>query len=65
MTAGYSSRPLARKLSLKDGMRVWRDGLPESVREEIEREGLGLEVLERPAPPVDAPHIFVTARADM
>ena len=65
MTAGYSSRPLARKLSLKDGMRVWRDGLPESVREEIEREGLALEVLERPAAPVDAAHIFVTARADM
>ena len=28
MTSGYSGTPLAKKLSLKDGMRVWRDGMP-------------------------------------
>lgn len=65
MTAGYSGTPLARKLSLKDGMRVWWDGMPESVRDEIGREGLALERLERPEAPIDAAHIFVTARADM
>ena len=31
MTVGYSGTPLAKKLSLKDGMRVWRDGMPDSV----------------------------------
>ena len=36
MTAGYSGTPLARKLSLKDGLRVWWDGMPESVRHEID-----------------------------
>ena len=65
MTAGYSGTPLARKLSLKDGMRVWWDGMPEPVRDEIGREGLALELLDRPAAPIDAVHIFVTLRADM
>lgn len=65
MTAGYSGTPLARKLSLKPGMRVWWDGMPDAVREEIEREGLALDHLGRPAAPIDAAHIFVTGRSDM
>ena len=40
MTAGYSGTPLARKLSLKDGMRVWWDGIPDSVAQEIATAGL-------------------------
>ena len=65
MTAGYSSTPLARKLSLKPGMRVWWDGMPDAIRDEIESEGLQLERLERPEAPIDAAHIFVTERAEM
>jgi hypothetical protein len=65
MTAGYSGTPLARKLSLKDGMRVWWDGMPESVRAEIAVEGLVFELLDAPEPPIDAAHIFVTERADL
>jgi hypothetical protein len=65
MPTGYSGTPLAKKLSLKDGQRAWWDGVPDSVREEIEREGLALELLDRPEAPLDAIHIFVTARADM
>ena len=65
MTSGYSGTPLARKLSLKPGLRVWWDGMPDSIRDEIEREGLELERLDRPEPPIDAAHIFVTVRADM
>ncbi len=63
MPAGYSGTPLARKLSLKSGQRVWWEGMPDSVRAEIEAEGLHLELLERPEPPIDAAHIFVTSRA--
>lgn len=59
---GYSGTPLARKLSLKDGMRVWWDGVPASVRSEIETESLTLLMLDAPKPPVDAAHIFVTER---
>ena len=65
MTAGYSGTPLARKLSLKDGMRVWFDDMPDAVRDEIEREGLALDLLEAPEAPIDAAHIFVIARVDM
>jgi hypothetical protein len=65
MTAGYSATPLARKLSLKDGRRVWWDGMPDSVRAEIEQEGLSLERLPAPEPPIDVAHIFVTRYADM
>lgn len=63
MASGYSGTPLARKLSLKQGMRGWRDGMPDSVAGEIDE--AGVEWLERPQAPMDAAHIFVTARADM
>ena len=63
MTAGYSGTPLARKLSLKDGLRVWWDGMPESVRHEIDAAELQLQLLPRPQPSIDAAHIFVTERA--
>jgi hypothetical protein len=65
MTSGYSGTPLARKLSLKDGMRVWWDGMPDSVREEIAAEGIQFQLLETPEAPLDAAHIFVTERRDL
>jgi hypothetical protein len=65
MAAGYSGTPLARKLSLKDGQRVWWDSVPGDVRAEIEREGLALDLLAAPEAPIDAAHIFVTGYADM
>ena len=63
MSAGYSGTPLAKKLSLKDGMRVWQDGMPESVDREIGDEGLHLQFLDGPIAPLDSAHIFVTERA--
>ena len=63
--SGYSDTPLAKRLSLKDGMRAWWDGMPPSVRAEIERAGLALTHLVWPETPIDAAHIFVTERADM
>jgi len=65
MTAGYSGTPLARKLSLKDGMRVWWDALPDAVRDGIEREGLVLDILDSPEPPIECAHIFVTGYDEM
>ena len=65
MNAGYSGTPLAKKLSLKAGMRVWWDGMPDTVRDEIEREGQEIDLLDRPEGPIDAAHIFVTLRAEM
>jgi hypothetical protein len=63
MTAGYSGTPLAKKLSLKDGMRVWFDAMPESVLAEIAMPEL--TYLAQPEAGLDVAHIFVTERADM
>jgi hypothetical protein len=65
VTAGYSGTPLAKKLSLKDGMRAWWDGIPDTVREEIAAEGLRLALLTAPEAPIDVAHIFVTDRAGL
>jgi hypothetical protein len=65
MASGYSGTPLARKLSLKDGQRVWWDGVPESVQAEIGREGLALKLIPAPEAPIEAAHIFVTEYAEM
>ena len=63
MTAGYAGTPLARKLTLKDGQRVWWEGMPDSVRAEIGKESLALDLLSSPQAPIVAAHIFVIGRA--
>ena len=63
--AGYSGTPLAKKLSLKPGMRVWFHAMPASVRDEIDRAALGLILLDAPAAGLAAAHIFVTERAEL
>ncbi|QPQ54071.1 hypothetical protein IC614_06750 [Allosphingosinicella flava] len=62
---GYSGTPLWKKLSLKDGQRVWREGMPDTVRTELETGGLTLIHLPAPEAPVDAAHIFVTETAKL
>jgi hypothetical protein len=61
--AGYSGTPLAKKLSLKDGMRVWFDGMPDGVRAEVDNFGLTLAEEPTPTQGLDAAHVFVTERA--
>ena len=63
MTTGYSSTPLARKLSLRDGMRVWFDAMPEDVFDEIAEYALELTFVANPADGIDAAHVFVTERS--
>jgi hypothetical protein len=65
MSSGYSGAPLAKKLSLRDGQRVWFSGMPESVADEIDEYALDLTFVADPARGVDAAHIFVTEREDM
>ena len=60
MTAGYSATPLAKKLSLKDGLRTWWDGVPDNIAEEIRAEVPALALLDMPDPPIEAAHIFVS-----
>jgi hypothetical protein len=63
MPEGYSGTPLAKKLSLKDGLSVWFHAMPGSVRAEIG----ALDIIERPAleAGLDAAHIFTTERTEM
>jgi hypothetical protein len=61
--AGYSGTPLGKKLSLKPGMRVRFDAMPDSVRADIETPDL-IELVEA-EDGLDAVHIFVSDRADM
>jgi hypothetical protein len=65
MATGYSGTPLAKKLSLKDGMRVWFSDMPDSVRAEIDESDLTLSEEEVPTPGIQSAHIFVTDRSDM
>jgi hypothetical protein len=63
MPEGYSGTPLAKKLSLKPGLKVWFHAMPTSVRAEIG----DLDLVERPVlePGLDAVHFFTTKRAEM
>ena len=65
MTTGYSGTPLAKKLSLKDGMRAWFDGMPESIRIEIAASGIVLSEEAVPTPGIHAAHVFVTSRTEL
>ena len=65
MTTGYSGTPLAKKLGLRDGQRVWFDAMPESVQEEIGEYALDLTFVGDPADGLDAAYIFVTERAEL
>ena len=62
MNSGYSGTPLAKKLSLRDGMRVWFDAMPESVADEIGEYALELTFVADPAEGIDAAHVFVTEK---
>lgn len=65
MSHEHSGTPLARKLSLKDGLRVWWEEMPSSVRAEIEEHGYELAHLIWPEPPIEAGHIFVAWRDEL
>lgn len=65
MPTGYSGTPLARKLSLKDGLRVWWEDMPSTVRAEIDGYGYQLQHLIWHEAPLDAAHVFIRTREDL
>ena len=65
MPAGYSGTPIAKKLGLKDGMRVWFANMPPSVLAEIKLSGLDFAILKTPKAPIDFAHIFVRKIVNM
>ncbi len=62
MTSGHSGTPLVKKLTLRDGMRVWFDAMPEHIIDEIDEYALELRFVAEPGRGIDAAHIFVTER---
>lgn len=65
MTTAYSGTPLAKKLGLRDGLRVWFHAMPGSVQEEIGDYALDLHFLAEPADGIDTAHVFTTERAEL
>ena len=63
MTAGYSGTPLALKLNLKHGLRVWSDGMPDSVRDEIATARFAVGAARRTAKRRSMPRISSSPRA--
>jgi len=64
-TTGYSGTPLAKKLGIKPGSRVFVTGAPEGYRKLLEP--LPVEVLfeNKPGPGVDIAHVFVTKKQEL
>jgi hypothetical protein len=65
MAAGYSGAPLAKKLGLKPGQKMWRSGMPESVAREIEGHIAGLALLAEPVTGMDVAHVFTASRKEL
>ena len=65
MSSGYSGTPLAKKLNLRDGQRVWRKSMPGDVAREIEAAGLALHLVDEPEAGLDVAHVFATERAEL
>jgi len=64
MPAGYSGTPLAKKLGLKDGVKLWASGMPDSVRAEIEESARPAYVA-GPGKALPAAHVFHTAKSKL
>ena len=63
-SAGYSGTPLARKLTLGAGLRVWAPGIPAAVKAEIDAAGLDIKWTARASAGLPAAHLFVIARSE-
>jgi hypothetical protein len=65
MPTGYSGTPLAQKLGLVPGIRAWFHDMPDSVRAEIDPEGLNIDEQCSATDGLQCAHIFVTERAHL
>lgn len=63
--AGYSGAPLARKLGIKGGSRVWLRGAPAGYGDTLQPLPDDVAFERRPGPRVDIAHVFVTRREEL
>ena len=65
MNTAYSGTPLAQKLGYKRGMKLFSCGMPPSVKEQLDPDSLGMDLLPSPIAGIEAAHIFETDRAQL
>lgn len=63
--AGYSQTPLATKLGVKAGQRLWRKAMPQSVADEIAAEVPEAVYDEYLRPDLDLAHLFTASRREL
>lgn len=63
--AGYSGTPLAKKLGLREGSRVWAIGAPQEYQRLLAPLPAGVKFVSKAGPDADIVHVFVTRRADL
>jgi hypothetical protein len=64
-SAGYSGTPLAKKLGIKPGSRVFVSGAPSNYRHLLEPLPHGVSFEHNPGPGVDIAHVFVTDKQEL
>lgn len=63
MPAGYSGTPLASKLGIKEGCRLFLSGAPENYFDLVAPLPVGVRLVSRADGQTDIVHLFVTERA--
>lgn len=64
-TPGYSGTPLAKKLGIRDGSRLWVLGAPDGYEAWLAPLPPGVVFLRRPGGDIDVAHVFVTRKAQL
>lgn len=62
-TSGYSGTPLAKKLGIAPGARLFVQAAPPHYRQLLEPVPAGMQTVSRLDPHTDVAHLFVTRRA--
>lgn len=65
MTTGYSGTPLAKKLGIKTGMKVFAAGAPNNYRKLLEPIPEGVDWASRPSESADLFHLFCVERSEL
>ena len=63
--AGYSGTPLAKKLGIKDGTRVYVSGAPKGFEDSLEPWPIGAVMVDRVDARTDIVHLFESSRAQL
>jgi hypothetical protein len=64
-SAGYSGTPLAKKLGIKPGSRVFVSGAPGNYRRLLDPLPNGVSFENAPGPGIDMVHVFVTDKQEL